>query len=813
MPPLNRRALLGGALGLAGVGAAATAWALDEPDRGVIGQVPGEPDVGPLNFPALRERAKALLTGGAIDAADGDYTRALRALSEGAAKDWDAMDRTDDRVTLWHDLGPAGDPASFNTAYARLRRIAVAWATPGTDQHGDDAITQGVVKALAFLYRAGYNEHAEQTGNWYWWEIGSASSLMRICLLMVEQIPRAHLAHYLDVVDRFCPNADDRLTSPGERETGANRADKAAILALRGLVGEDPDKLVLARDGLSDVAGDGAHSLFRLVDEGDGFHRDGSFLQHGHVPSTGSYGIVLLSSVALALALLKDSVWAVTDPDLVALYDAVERSFAPFTEDGLFMDCLRGRGIARPNQRDADAGPALAAAVADLAESAPAAYAARWRALVRGWIERSAAAVPYFEHTDLRGIRQGKEILADAALAAAPRPELTRVYPGMDRLLVRRADWSWTLSMSSKRIAAYEMVGGENLRGWYLGDGMTHLYTTADPLHFSDEFWPTANPYRLAGTTVDTRSREIIGRGDDLVAHLPANDVAGGAALDDRYAVAAMDLVADGSTLRAKKAWFVLGDAIVALGAGITAADDRAIWTTVEHRNRHIDGDRRFTVDGVAPQADTDVGMRLDGAAWAHLPAVAGYVFPAGSAGLRAKRETRTGAWNDIEQGPTTGGGDTEIHTRRYATLWFDHGVSPVDAAYAYVLLPTASEAATAAWAADPPVAVLANTAAVQAVEDAGSGLLAAHFWEAGEAGGLVCDGPASVLVRRDGDAIAVAVADPGRTATTVTIELPYGASEVTASDDSVSVETGDRVRITVETEGSLGATHTVRLR
>jgi hyaluronate lyase len=816
MPPLHRRLLLAGALGLTGIGAAVAAWGVREPETGVISQVPHDPEPwygsGPLDFPGLRERAKALLTGGDIDPDDEDYGRALRVLNRGAVRDWESLDRSATRTALWADLGPASEPLSFSTSYVRLRRIALAWATPGTDLHDEDAVVDDVVSALHLLYEHGYNEHAEQSGNWYWWEIGSASGLIQICTILGDRVPGDHLANYLATVDRFCPNADVRLTSPDERETGANRADKAAILALRGIVGEDPDKLVLARDGLSDVEGDGANSLFKLVDEGDGFHRDGSFIQHGHVPSTGSYGLVLLHSVTLALALLKDSAWDVTDPELPRFFDAVERSFAPFTEDGVFMDCLRGRSIARPTQRDSDAGPEMAAAVAGLAAFAPADHRDRWRALARGWIERSADTVPFFERSDLRGIRHAKALLTDDALEAAPRPSATRVYPGMDRLLVRRPGWSWALSMCSNRVAGYEMTGGENLSGWYLGDGMSYLYTVDDPLQFSDEFWPTANPYRLPGITVDSRKREVVD-GTDLVIHLPANDVAGGAALDDRYAAAAMDLVAEGSTLRAKKAWFVVDDLICALGAGITAYDGRAIWTTVEHRNRHADGDRRMTVDGVVPPEDTDLKSSVEGAAWLHLPGVAGYVFPAGSPGLHVGRETRRGAWNDIEQGPTTGGGDTEVHTRRYATAWFDHGVDPVDAGYAYVLLPTASEGQTRAQAADGDIEVLANTTALQAIAAPGKGLLAAHFWQPGEIGGLACDGPASVVAVQGEDGIAVAVADPGRTTTSVVIELPYPASEVVEADEGVTVEPGDRPRITVRTEGALGATLTARLR
>jgi hyaluronate lyase len=91
--------------------------------------------------------------------------------------------------------------------------------------------------------------------------------------------------------------------------------------------------------------------------------------------------------------------------------------------------------------------------------------------------------------------------------------------------------------------------------------------------------------------------------------------------------------------------------------------------------------------------------------------------------------------------------------------------------------------------------------------------VLAAHFWQAGETGGLACDGPATVIVTRDEDGIAVAVADPGRSTSEVTVELPYAASEVVEIDDTVTVDAGERPRVTVKTEGSLGATHTVRLR
>lgn len=69
--------------------------------------------------------------------------------------------------------------------------------------------------------------------------------------------------------------------------------------------------------------------------------------------------------------------------------------------------------------------------------------------------------------------------------------------------------------------------------------------------------------------------------------------------------------------------------------------------------------------------------------------------------------------------------------TRSYFTLWLDHGKSPKDATYAYVLLPGCDAAATAAFAAAPGVEILANTPQVQAARNTKEGVTGFSFWEA----------------------------------------------------------------------------------
>ncbi|MFE7617152.1 polysaccharide lyase 8 family protein [Streptomyces sp. NPDC057496] len=759
-----------------------------------------------VGFDTLLQRAEALLTGGVPDPADPDLAAAVAALDTTARGLWDTLDRGTGRTALWSDLAPLTAPGNFGQSYTRLRTLATAWATAGTSLAGSADVADALVAALRFTHDTAYNPTRPETGNWWFWEIGAPRALMDCAVVLRDRLPAADLADYLAVVDRFCPDADRRTNYPALAETGANRTDKAVVVALRGLLGRDPGKLVSARDALSDVRDAGRNSLFRYAASGDGFYEDGSFVQHDVVAYTGTYGVVLLSGTAHLLALLAGSEWAVTDPKVSVMYEAVERTFAPVVLDGLMMDSVRGRAVSRERAGDHRDGAAALAAILLLASGAPAGYADRWRALVKGWLVRNRAT-PFGTLASLPQLALAKAVLNDDTVPVGPRTTGSSVFADMDRVVHRRPGWACALSLSSKRISAYEAGNGENLHGWYTGDGMTYLYDGDDLRQYNDGFWPTVDPYRLPGTTVDTRPRTDLGTGAGTSTHRPSNAVAGGAVLDGRYVAAAMEVLgAPDTTLRARKSWFLLDNAVIALGAGITSADGRRIETVVENRNLGADGRHRLLVDGVRQPVEQGWTREFDGARWAHVEGVGGYVFP-DRAALHALREQRTGTWRDINSGADTGG-STDPVTRRYLTLWLDHGVSPTDARYCYVLLPGASAAATAAWARSRPVRIVADDATAQAVEVRRAGLTAVNFWGAGTAAGITASGPASVLVQHHGGRVRVAVADPGRTLTTLSVELPFPVRSVVDADASVSVAPGRRPVLTVAVGGSRGHTH-----
>jgi len=799
---LSRRTLL------AASGATASAVLTAGPARAARA---GAHEEEPINdFDGLLDRAQTLLTGGAFDPADPDFAAGVAALDSTAGALWDSLDRSPGRTALWPDLAPLTDPGNFGQSYTRLRTIAVARATPGTALSGQAETAQALLGALRFAYDTAYHPSARETGNWWFWEIGAPRALMDCCVLLRAHLPAADLADYLAVVDRFCPDADRRTNSPTLPETGANRTDKAVIVALRGLLGKDADKVASARDALSDVRDSGRNSLFRYTTSGDGFYEDGSFVQHSEVAYTGSYGTVLLGGAAWLLSLLADSPWAVTDPKVSVMYEAVERSFVPVIFDGLMMDAVRGRAISRERAGDHRDGASAVAAILLLATGAPTDLAERWRSLVKGWLTRNRTT-PFTSLATLPQLALAKAVLAEDGIRPAPRTTGSFVFADMDRVVHRRPGWACTLSLSSKRISAYEAGNGENLHGWYTGDGMTYLYDGDDLGQYNDGFWPTVDPYRLPGTTVDTRPRADLGTGAGTSTYRPSNAVAGGADLDGRYGAAAMELIgAPGSSLRARKAWFLLDNTVVALGAGITSEDGRPVETVIENRNLGAEGRERLLVDGIPRSVEQGKPGAFGRARWAHIEGVGGYVLPGGAA-LRTLREERTGTWRAIDTGADTGG-STDPVTRRYLTLWLDHGTSPDGAGYAYVLLPGASAAATAVWSASRPVRIAANDATAQAVEDRRTGLTAVHFWAAGTAAGITASGPATVLVRRRGARVSVAVADPGRTGTSVTVGLPFAVREVIEADDTVRLTPGHRPVLTVAVGGSRGHTHRAEL-
>nr|WP_250760988.1 polysaccharide lyase 8 family protein [Streptomyces sp. MSC1_001] len=656
--------------------------------------------------------------------------------------------------SLWPDA-PFDPPAGITQGYSRLWTMTQAYVQPGTGLTGDTGLLADVLRGLDHLSATVYRAGAPRYGNWWEWQIGSPRLLMDIVAALHPHLGAERIAAACAAVDHFVP--DSVLTRYTGTSTGANRVDLCRSVALRGVVGANPAKIALARDALSPV--------FPYVTEGDGLYADGSFVQHTWVAYSGTYGQVMLDGLGRLFSLLAGSTWAVTDPNRQIVLDSVEKAYAPFILDGLMMDSVNGRAISRGYLRNDDRrimrsdhfhGQGVIAAIALLAGGASAAERDRWHARVKGWIERDTVS----------------PILSARQFGVADLARLHAVAAG--------------IAMASDRISFYECGNGENPRGWHTGAGMLSWWTPDLGDQYTDWFWPTVDPYRLPGTTVSTK-RLADRAGGEWGAPRPAVRWVGGAT-DGEYAAVGQHLKGLGSTLEARKSWFCAADAVVCLGAGITATDGVPVETVVDNRLLGEGGSQAFTT----------------GRGWAHLEGHGGWVFPRGTGDLRTLREDRTGAWSDIN---TTS--STERRTRRYQTLWLDHGTDPVAASYAYLLMPGASRRTLAARAADPGwLRVLDNTADRQAIAVPSLGLTAANLWQPGTVGPLTVSAPASVLVRRRRSVLDLRVSEPLRTGQPLELVWNGPVRRVLSHDPSVEVLGAGRTLWLRITPGTAGATH-----
>lgn len=763
------------------------------------------PAVAADSFGDLRARRRDFLTGGEVAATHPGLADKRARIDAEVAGYRETFNRATGRTYLWPDLvvnGAAGvdEVAALGNTGTRITMLATAWASAGSTHHADPALLSDLTGALAFL--AGqYRADRTRPGNWWFWEIGLPRQVGDTLVLLDGEVPAETQDRLLAAIRFHAPDPNVRRGAT-LKETGANRVDKALSCILRGLVAENADEVALGRDALSDVADGGRNSLFTTVTSGDGFYEDGSFVQHGYLPYSGTYGGVAITGVSQVLALLAGSDWAVTDPDLSNLLDAVTTTFAPFQWDVRTMDTTRGRAVSRERERDFDSGFATASAILVLAESAPTEQRDAFRALVKGWLTRTTDQSVATNRQTLAASARSIELSEDADVVASPAMVGTTNTFHQERVVHHRGDWAAVANTSSARIGRYEWGNRENNTGWYQGDGMLFVYHREDPAQFSADFWPTVDPYALPGITVNGETRSS---GEQNGTGIPraANRYAGGLSIGGEVGTTAMDLTNATGALRANKSWFYLRDAVVCLGSAIADTSGTGVRTIAENR--------AFAV-GDLPE------VRLDGepGSLSDTAVPAGSVHLAGHAGLRAlapsgreaqplavRSERRTGTWQTINSGGDTGGSATEV-SRDFVRVEVDHAEADW---YAYEVLPLATAQQTVA-----PSSVEVVVEPQAHVLTAGSTVMA-HFFAAGTAGGLVVDGPCAVGYRRGATALEIVVSQPTKTGGTVSVELPFDApGAVLEADESVTVEGESPLRLRVDAAAPRGGEHRVRL-
>ena len=565
------------------------------------------------SYEMMRMKRKDLLTAAnAYQPTDPNFTGEITSIQNEANTYWNSMDKSGGRTYLWSDAASTTDPGHITKSYDRLRRMALGYAVKGSNLYGNTQLRSDIISAMDWLYTNRYNDTITEYGNWWEWDIGTAIQLNDVVVLLYDAFTTTQINNYMNAIDHFVPDIP-------ATDSGANRVWRGTVIAMRGANGQTGSKVAYARDELSQV--------FDYVTSEDGFYTDGSFIQHDKYAYTMGYGKSLLTDLGNILYVLQGTGYAVTDTDLPNVYEWIYNSFFPQMYKGAGMSMTSGREIARDDS-DHEIGHKVMSAMLTIAQFAPSTDAQKINSMVKYLINKDTYR-SYVQNADLRHISWANNILSDSGVVEAAAPETYKQFIAMDRAVQYRTNYAFGLSMYSNRIANFESINGENLKGWYTGDGMTYLYN-ADLSHYADNYWNTVDMYRLPGTTVDTRTRTN-SEGNN---QLSSQNWVGGVNLNDKYGATGMRLAAYGSTLGARKSWFMFDDEIVAIGSGITSTDSRPIETIIENRRLNSSGNNVLIVNNTAKSSTLGWNETMSSVNWMHLKGTAssgadiGYYFP-----------------------------------------------------------------------------------------------------------------------------------------------------------------------------------------
>ncbi len=708
-----------------------------------------------------------------------------------------------------------------NSGYAKLRALAIAYRTPGTSYYGDEELCDQIVAGLENIYNTSYNMETSFR-NWWGVEIGNPLRMLDILVLLYDKVPQEDIKKYTDVALHF-KDAYSQSTTSGLPETAANLVWKCNNMMLIGILQKDKQWIDWVNENLPTTLQDAGimkvPSDFASIEYvyNDGFHKDGSFIQHYVHAYTGGYGkhfINILSGMMYAYD--GSEYFDIGKEAEQYLYNVVFEAFEPLIYNGRFMDMVRGREITRSDYQDFIAGRHVIRSLSYLSEVMPDKEQKRAKSMIKYWLMQNdtgekifydpAGWVEYYAQGSLVKVIQGIE--NDDSIE--PRGELLlhKTYGVMGKIVHLSKGYGFAVSMYSPNIAAYEYMNGAGEKTWHISDGRTCLYTS-DADQYNGDYYATADMQRLAGTTVDRSPDRYT---DPYYSWIATNSKnvyawAGGSDIDELYGIAGLQYRGQGigleRDLEVKKSWFMFDDEVVAVGSGITSTTGNDIETIIDNRKLLKDGSNIISINEKKYGTYEKITGIYQNTQTLHITGNSdsksdiGYYFP-DSAKINMIGEQREGSW---------GRDPSKVYENKFATFWISHGKKPKNDTYTYVVLPGKTAIETNEYAKNPDIEILEISTSAHAVKENELKMLGINFWneESYTAAGITSSTQASVILKVMDTGYEIAVSDPTKLDRTIELEFDINATSVEANEEKIKVIELAPLKLSVDTTDEEG--------
>lgn len=535
----------------------------------------------------------------------------------------------------------------------------------------------------------------------------------------------AEIKTYTDPIEHFVPDAGyfrKTLVNPF-KALGGNLVDMGRVKIIEGLLRKDNTIIEKTSHSLK--------NLFTTATKAEGFYADGSYIDHTNVAYTGAYGNVLIDGLTQLLPIIQETDYKISNQELDMVYKWINQSFLPLIVKGELMDMSRGRSISREAASSHSAAVEVLRGFLRLANMSNEERNLDLKSTIKTIITSNKFYNVFNNLKSYSDMANMNKLLNDSTVATKPLKSNLSTFNSMDRLAYYNAekDFGFALSLHSKRTLNYEGMNDENTRGWYTGDGMFYLYNS-DQSHYSNHFWPTVNPYKMAGTTEKDAKREDTTK-DFMSKHSKdakektgqvtgTSDFVGSVKLNNHFALAAMDFTNWDRTLTAQKGWVILNDKIVFLGSNIKNTNGIGnVSTTIDQRKDDSKTPYTTYVNGKTIDLKQASSQQFTDTKSVFLESKEpgrniGYIFFKNST-IDIERKEQTGTWNSINRTSK----NTSIVSNPFITISQNHDNK--GDSYGYMMVPNIDRTSFDKLANSKEVELLENSSKQQVIYDKNS--------------------------------------------------------------------------------------------
>lgn len=688
-------------------------------------------------------------------------------------------------------------------SYNAIKNIANGYATRGTKFYKNEEVKNQIIAGMDWLYDNAYHEGLPEIGNWWHWELGIPKAVNDILVLMNGDIPKEKVEKYLGATKFFQPDARysgagataSYSSTPDKRvSTGANRTDTAMISFLRGVLLEDETEVKEALEAVTEVG--------EYATKGDGFYKDGSFIQHNNVAYNGTYASVLFNGLGGILYLVKDTEFEIKSKKLDNIYEAILNGYGYLFINGGMNDSVSGRAISRNKTSDLSRGRDVINSLAMLSEGASDEYRVRLQELIKTNIFSNNS----FNILEMSGNRTILGILRDIVEDESIKTRNivgNKMFHSMDRAISKNENGgAVALSMHSSRIANFETMNGENLKGWFTGDGMTYIYGNDSSAY--TEFWPTVDMYHLPGVTNSLKVRGDRS-GERRGITTPKAWVGG---VNNGEIFVGMDMLSWNKALKVKKSYLFTEDGVVAVYGDSLSSNEGEIHTTIDNRilkngklmvngkeiteSTVIENPKETTIMFVGNYSEETIGYRIIDAPKVEI-----------------KFEERKGDWKSI------GGTDSKEIVKKYVTIYINHGKNPKDQKFSYLIFPMFKEEEVKNYNLNS-LKLVQSDEKIHAVEDSENRVVRINFWKdlPVKFRNIRSFSTASMIVKENDNGVLIAVSEPTQLMkknSIFEIEGTYELEESSSKDIKVT-NRNNLTRVEIDLRNN-GATEIIKLK